>query len=65
MTDTSMSTTITATPALATAWATYHATLEEMRLLMEATERFQQTPQHRAKAYHTLMEMQSKICSDR
>ena len=50
---------ITATPALKAAWADYHATLEEMRLTMEATQRFQDTPQHRAKAYHTLMEMQA------
>jgi hypothetical protein len=41
------------------AWADYHVTLEEMRQLMEATPRFQDTPQHRAKAYHTLMEMQA------
>lgn len=46
-------------PALRDAWAEYHAALEEMRLLVEATPRFQQTPQHRAKAYHTLMEMQA------
>lgn len=50
---------ITATPALTQAWAEYHATLEEMRLKMEASSRFQTTPQHRAKAYHTLMEMQA------
>jgi hypothetical protein len=49
----------TASAVLREAWADYHATLEEMRLLMEATARFQQTPQHRAKAYHTLMEMQA------
>jgi hypothetical protein len=44
---------------LSDAWANYHATLDEMRKLMEATPRYQQTPQHRAKAYHTLMEMQA------
>src|SRR5262249_26928337 len=49
----------TATAALTGAWAEYHATLEEMRLLIESTPRFQDTPQHRAKAYHTLMEMQA------
>lgn len=48
-----------ATPELAKAWSTYHATLEELRLIMERTPRFQDTPQHRAKAYHTLMEMQA------
>ena len=47
------------TAALTGAWAEYHATLEEMRRLLEATPRYQQTPQHRAKAYHTLMEMQA------
>jgi hypothetical protein len=51
--------TSTATPALREAWAEYHATLEEMRLLLEATPRFQDTPQHRAKSYHALMEMQA------
>jgi hypothetical protein len=51
--------TSTATPALREAWAEYHVTLEEMRLLLEATPCFQDTPQHRAKAYHTLMEMQA------
>jgi Protein of unknown function (DUF1214) len=50
----------TATPELRAAWADYHATLEEMRLTMEATPRFQDTPQHRAKAYHTLMEAQAQ-----
>jgi hypothetical protein len=49
----------TATAALTEAWAEYHGTLEEMRLLIESTPRFQDTPQHRAKAYHTLMEMQA------
>jgi hypothetical protein len=44
---------------LRAAWAEYHATLEEMRVLTEATPRFQDTPQHRAKAYHTLMEIQA------
>lgn len=48
-----------ANPALREAWAHYHATLDELRLQMEATPRFQQTPQHRAKAYHTLMELQA------
>jgi Protein of unknown function (DUF1214) len=45
--------------ALREAWADYHATLEEVRIAMESTPRFQATPQHRAKAYHTLMEMQA------
>ncbi|MET0660436.1 MAG: hypothetical protein ABW110_20010, partial [Steroidobacteraceae bacterium] len=41
------------------AWQNFHAELEKMRLKMESTPRFQQTPQHRAKGYHTLMEMQA------
>jgi len=41
------------------AWRDYHATLEQMRLSMESTPRFRDTPQHRAKAFHTLMEMQA------
>jgi hypothetical protein len=54
-----MSDNSTATPALQAAWQLYHSTLEEMRLLIEATPRFKDTPQHRAKAYHALMEMQA------
>jgi len=49
----------TTTTALTDAWAHYHATLDDMRKLLEATPRYQQTPQHRAKAYHALMEMQA------
>jgi hypothetical protein len=41
------------------AWHDYHATLDLMRVLMESTPRFQETPQHRAKAFHALMEMQA------
>jgi len=48
-----------ATPELTAAWLEYHAILEEVRHKMEATARFRDTPQHRAKAYHTLMEMQA------
>lgn len=49
----------TATPALRDAWAEYHATLEHMRQLTEASAPFQGNAQHRAKAYHTLMEAQA------
>ncbi|MET0660543.1 MAG: DUF1214 domain-containing protein [Steroidobacteraceae bacterium] len=45
--------------ALTQAWAGYHATIEEMRRLTEATTRFQQCAEQRAKAYHTLMEVQA------
>lgn len=47
------------TAALQEAWAHYQSVLDEMRVLMEATPRYRDTPQHRAKAYHTLMEMQA------
>lgn len=50
---------VTASPVLRDAWLDYHQTLEQLRLQVEATPRFQETPQHRAKAYHTLMEMQA------
>jgi hypothetical protein len=56
MTNNSISTT---SGVLQDAWRDYHATLDQMRLSMEATPRFMETPQHRAKAYHTLMEMQA------
>jgi Protein of unknown function (DUF1214) len=46
-------------PKLTQAWQDYYQTLDEMRILMEATPRFQNNPQDRAKAYHTLMEMQA------
>ncbi|HKT74651.1 MAG TPA: DUF1214 domain-containing protein [Steroidobacteraceae bacterium] len=49
----------TASPALKDAWQEYQAAVEDMRLAIEATPRFQDTPQHRAKGYHTLMEMQA------
>jgi SnoaL-like domain/Protein of unknown function (DUF1214) len=44
---------------LSKAWAEYHTTLDEMRQLTEATSRFRDTPQHRATAFHTLMEVQA------
>jgi len=50
---------VTATPVLKQAWSDYLSALEDVRVKMEATPRFQNTPQHRAKAYHTLMEMQA------
>ena len=49
----------TATPTLKQAWDEYHATLEAMRKELEATPSFQNDPMDRAKAYHTLMEMQA------
>ncbi len=42
--------------ALKAAWDRYRAVQEEVRELMEATPRFKNNPQDRAKAYHTLLE---------
>ncbi|MET0983817.1 MAG: hypothetical protein ABW034_00275 [Steroidobacteraceae bacterium] len=47
------------TSPLNAAWKSYLSMLDEMRALVESTSRFQETPQHRAKAYHTLMEVQA------
>ncbi len=41
------------------AWQRFHTTLDEVRRKMEATPRFRDNPQNRAKAYHTLMEVQA------
>ena len=43
-------------PALAKAWDTFHATQQEVLNWMTDAPRFRDVPQHRAKAYHTLME---------
>jgi len=48
--------TTTANPELAGAWARFHAAQTEVLAWMENTPRFQQWPQHRAKAYHTMFE---------
>jgi len=45
-----------ANPELAQAWARFHATQTEVLQWMEDTPRFKQWPQHRAKAYHTMLE---------
>src|ERR1700722_12170322 len=44
------------TPVLVEAWNRFHAAQEEVRGWMEQSPRFKQWPQHRAKAYHTLLE---------
>lgn len=49
-------TTDSATPELKEAWNRFHATQQEVLNWMEQTPRFKSTPQHRAKAYHTMME---------
>jgi hypothetical protein len=46
----------TASDTLKTAWKNFHAAQEEVLAWMEETPRFKQYPQHRAKAYHTMME---------
>ncbi len=43
-------------PALARAWANFNATQNEVLGWMTGEERFQKWPQHRAKAYHAMME---------
>ena len=48
-----------ALPELKQAWDGYQAMLDKMRVGMESTPRYQDNPQNRAKAYHTLMEMQA------
>lgn len=48
-----------ATPKLEAAWARYLQTLDEMRRQLEASPRFRDNPEDRAKAFHALMEMQA------
>ena len=48
----------TASPALRAAWDSYHATLDEMRGLLENSSMFRH-PRYRAKAFHCMMEVQS------
>jgi hypothetical protein len=45
-----------ATPALVEAWKRFHGAQAEVLGWMEESARFKQWPQHRAKAYHTMME---------
>jgi Protein of unknown function (DUF1214) len=49
-------TTTTTTPVLTAAWQRFHAAQAEVLGWMEESARFKQWPQHRAKAYHTMME---------
>ena len=44
------------TPWLKDAWRNFHATQNEVLRWMEETPRFKEHPQHRAKAYHTMLE---------
>lgn len=43
-------------PALAAAWQRFHAAQTEVLGWMTGSERFREWPQHRAKAYHAMME---------
>jgi hypothetical protein len=45
-----------AKPVLADAWRKYHAAQQEVLGWMEESQRFKDWPEHRAKAYHTMME---------
>ena len=45
-----------ASPTLKQAWERFHAAQNEVLGWMEETPRFKEFPQHRAKAYHTMME---------
>jgi Protein of unknown function (DUF1214) len=49
----------TADAALSAAWTNYYKTLEDIRAQVESTARFRNNVQHRAKAYHVLMEIQA------
>lgn len=46
-------------PRLLQPWRRFQATVDEVRIKMENTPRFRDTPQHRASAYHTLLEAQA------
>ena len=48
-----------ASPALQAAWATYHASVEEARAMIEATPRFKTNPETRAQGYYALAEAQA------
>jgi hypothetical protein len=48
-----------ASPKLTAAWSNYLHTLDLMRQELEATPRYQGSPADRAKAFHTLMELQA------
>lgn len=41
------------------AWSRFHGTMEQIRIDTEQTQRFRETQEHRAKAYHTLFEIQA------
>ena len=50
---------MTTAPVLKAAWDRYLATLDEMRVLVEASPQFAAVPEQRVKAYHVFMEMQA------
>jgi len=44
---------------LSTAWSEYYRALEQVRSNVESSPRYRDRPEHRAKAYHVLMEIQA------
>ena len=46
-------------PVLDSAWRMWQRTIDEMRAAIEATSRFQESPEHRAQAIHSLIEAQA------
>ena len=46
-------------PVLTQAWDKYYKKIDELRQKIEATNRFKTRPEHRAEAYHALMEAQA------
>lgn len=48
-------------PELAAAWASWHRTLDEMRVAVEATPRYQDRPEHRAQAVQSLIEAEAMV----
>lgn len=53
----------TDTKVLRKAWESYHARSEKMRVLIESTPRFKNTPEHRSMAYKSLLEAQAMAYS--
>ncbi|NKI16046.1 DUF1214 domain-containing protein [Spongiibacter sp. KMU-166] len=47
-----------ASPALRSAWQSYHSAVDEMRFLLEKSSMFK-NPRYRAKAFHVMMEIQA------
>lgn len=54
---------MTTAPVLKSAWDRYLATLDEMRVLIEASPQFAAVPEQRPKAHDELMGMQAMACN--